>query len=121
MSAGTHALIRDGAVLTCGLPDILDNLGPLPDDVGRVEMRTETDAVEEPAPTAPQSNASAVSVATMTARQRQIVDALGSESTDVESIIGRTDLPAEIVLQELTLLSLRGMVRRLDGQTFKRR
>ncbi len=30
MSAGPHALIRDGAVLVTSLEDIIDNLGPLP-------------------------------------------------------------------------------------------
>src|SRR5205814_4106783 len=30
MSAGPHKLIRDGAVLTTKLEDILENLGPLP-------------------------------------------------------------------------------------------
>ena len=31
LSAGPHKLIRDGAILTAGIDDIIDNLTPLPD------------------------------------------------------------------------------------------
>ena len=37
------------------------------------------------------------------------------------SLIERTALPAQVVLQELTFLSLKGQVRRVDGQTYTRR
>jgi predicted Rossmann fold nucleotide-binding protein DprA/Smf involved in DNA uptake len=39
----------------------------------------------------------------------------------VDTLIERTQLPAHIILQELTMLSLKGVVRRVDGQTYQRK
>jgi DNA processing protein len=118
-SAGPHALIRDGAVLTTNLPDILENLGPLPEDVAQpiVEKSPEDLFVES----APASPSVARPNTTFSDRQRQILEAFGSEASDVDSIIARTGLSPETVLQELTVMSLRGLVRRIDGQTYQRR
>jgi len=119
LSAGPHALIRDGAVLTTGMADILDGLGPLP--VGatlpaaeepEVEGDSESPAESSPPPRAPVE---------LSDRQRRILDGLGSDPTDVDGVMARTDLTAQVVLQELTVLSLRGLVRRVDGQSYVRR
>jgi DNA processing protein len=115
-SAGPHALIRDGAVLTTGLPDILDNLAPLPDSAMAV-----TEEEEELAPAEPSEPEEKLPATDLTDRQRQVLDGLGSDATDVDGVIARTDLAAHVVLQELTVLSLRGLVKRVDGQTYVRR
>jgi DNA processing protein len=114
LSAGPHALIRDGAVLTTGLEDILDNLGPLPANVG--EELPEIELVGKP-PAAPPARLPIQ----MTERQRTLVDAMDSEPVDVDTLISRTELAAEVVLQELTVLSLRGAIERVDGQRYARR
>jgi DNA processing protein len=115
LSAGPHALIRDGAVLTTGLPDILDNLHPLPDGAAPLAAQEPVaQEAEEPAPPPP------AGAAELTDRQRRVLDGLGNEPMDVEGIIAAADLAAEAVLQELTLLSLRGWVKRVDGQTYVR-
>jgi DNA processing protein len=116
LSAGPHALIRDGAVLTSGLPDILENLGPLPEGTMLPEAQEAPAEIEE----AQVKKAPPASVI-LTDRQRQLLDGLGNEEMDVDGIIAHTDLAAEVVLQELTVLSLRGLVRRVDGQTYARR
>ncbi|HTW95246.1 MAG TPA: DNA-processing protein DprA [Tepidisphaeraceae bacterium] len=114
VSAGPHALIRDGAVLTTNLEDILDNLGPLPAIVA--------EALPESLPAEPSSSdAGPRPVVNLTARQQALIDAMDSDPVDVDTLIGRTDLSAAVVLQELTLLSLRGAVERVDGQKFARR
>ena len=59
--------------------------------------------------------------AVLTARQRELIDALGTDSANVDALVERTGLPAQAVLQELTFLSLKGVVRRIDGQTYARR
>jgi DNA processing protein len=107
MSAGPHALIRDGAVLVTSLDDIIDNLGPLPHQT-----------------TLPAADAPVVEVAVaihLDERQQRIVLAIDLEPTSVDTIINRTELPAEIVLQELTMLSLRGVVKRTDNQKYVRK
>ena len=107
MSAGPHALIRDGAVLVTGLEDIIDNLGPLPfQTIVPAELPAVTDA---PTP-----------AITLEARQQQIVGKIDSDPTPLDAIIARTELPAEIVMQELTMLTLRGVVKRVDGQSYIR-
>jgi DNA processing protein len=117
LSSGPHALIRDGAVLTANLEDIIDNLGPLPAVAG--------DPVEQPAtlyesPT-PSPTREKPPAANVTDRQKAILEAMDSQPVGVDGIIARTDLPAEVILQELTLLSLRGAVSRVEGQKFVRR
>jgi DNA processing protein len=106
MSAGPHALIRDGAILTTGLEEIIENLGPLPHQISATA--TETPADSEP-PLLP---------IPLDERQRKIVETIDSEPTALDTIIARTELPAEVVLQSLTMLTLRGVVKRVDGQSY---
>jgi DNA processing protein len=110
MSAGPHALIRDGAVLVTGLEDIIDNLGPLPHQA--------TVATPEVPQTMPEVFAAPI---VLDERQRQILGGIDLDPTQLDAIIARTELPAEIVMQELTMLSLRGLVKRVDGQTYVRK
>jgi DNA processing protein len=111
MSAGPHALIRDGAILAENLQDILDGLGPLPDRASQPDL---FDAAVSPPETAPPTPG-------LSDRQQAIVASLDDEPMDVDGIIARVDLPAEIILQELTTLTLRGAIRRVAGQNFIRR
>ncbi|HEX3357581.1 MAG TPA: DNA-processing protein DprA [Tepidisphaeraceae bacterium] len=119
MSAGPHKLIRDGATLATCLEDILDGLGPLPHDITQPdsliapEAERETDAKTQatPVPVVMDLNDS----------QREILITLANDPLDVDAIIERTTLPAHLVLKELTLLSLKGVVRRIEGQTYAKR
>jgi predicted Rossmann fold nucleotide-binding protein DprA/Smf involved in DNA uptake len=45
---------------------------------------------------------------------------MGSDPSAVDALIERTSLPAHVILQELTFLSLKGQVKRVDGQTYVR-
>jgi DNA processing protein len=122
LSAGPHRLIRDGAVLTTSIDDIVQNLGPLPqvameptsfgaDSVG-------SDAAESATPQA--ATPAAPVMIDLTERQRLIVAHLSVDPVHVDALIERTELSAQDVLQELTLLSLKGVVKRIDGQSFVR-
>jgi DNA processing protein len=116
MSAGPHKLIRDGAALVTCLEDILDALGPFPHGIAQPDLfqpQIETDAKSQAAP-------SAVSV-DLSDHQREILLKIGDETLDVDAIIERTALPAHLVLKELTFLSLKGVVRRIEGQTYAKR
>lgn len=108
MSAGPHALLRDGAVLTAGLEDIVENLGPLPHDISTAA--SEITAEPEPAPTP----------VALDDGQRKIVEEIDLEPIALDTIIARTELPAEFVMQALTMLTLRGLVKRVEGQTYVR-
>jgi DNA processing protein len=121
MSFGPHKLIREGAVLTAGLDDILQNLGPLPQSA--IEPSLFVEAAEFPidpaSPKIPDEPAQPLAIG-LTERQRLILSHLGSDPTNVDGLIERTALAAQDVLQDLTLLSLKGVVRRVDGQSFIR-
>jgi DNA processing protein len=123
MSAGPHKLIRDGATLVTSLEDIVDSLGPLPHEVCETadglfdqENVKPSIPIEAVAPKPTQ-----IETIGLTDQQRDILLKMGTDALDVDAIIERTALPPSKVLQELTFLSLKGMVKRLDGQTYARR
>ncbi len=127
LSAGPHLLIRDGATLVTGVGDVLDALDPLPADAVEPMLFAEP---KVPPPAAAASSAEPVAAAAaappagidgLTERQRLILDRIGTDPADVDALIDRTALPAQVILQELTFLSLKGQVRRVDGQTYARR
>lgn len=118
LSAGPHQLIRDGATLVTSLEDILDALGPVPHQLGEPSLFTEQNLVVDDAK--PQAHLQNATV-DLSDEQRQILLKLGNDALDVESIIDRTALPAQLVLKELTMMTLKGVVRRLEGQTYAKR
>jgi len=109
MSAGPHQLIRDGATLVTKLEDIVSALDPLPDHVHQPGLFG-AESTEEKSP-APQFS-------TLSDRQQLILNHLSSDPAAVDDIIDKTNLPAHSVLQELTFLTLRGLLKRADGQTY---
>lgn len=114
-SAGPHRLIRDGATLVTCLEDILEGLGPLPQEAHEVTLFEPVAAkpqAAEPERTAPDP--------VLTDRQRAVLAQLDGQPVHIDALIERTALPAHEILQELTLLSLKGVVKRVDGQTFVR-
>jgi DNA processing protein len=118
LSAGPHRLIREGAVLTTCIDDILQNLGPLPQAAMEPTLFRDDAAARGVAnPIAP---AAPPVMIDLTERQRLIVSHLSVDPVHVDALIERTELTAQDVLQELTLLSLKGVVKRIDGQSFIR-
>lgn len=117
LSSGPHQLIRDGAVLAARLEDILDGLGPLPQGVAEPTLFEE----KPDEASAPSTQAIAPPHDNVSDRQRSILAHLSADPASVDWLIEQTALPAQVVLQELTFLSLKGHVRRIDGQTFAKR
>jgi DNA processing protein len=120
LSAGPHKLIRDGAVLVETLSDILDNLGPVPEGVRAPTpeptlFSPEVDA--KPRAVAPSSD----NLVGLTDRQSTILTAMGSDVLDVDSISERSSIATQFILQELTMMTLRGAVQRVEGQRYVRR
>jgi DNA processing protein len=120
LSAGPHKLIREGAVLVTGLEDILDNLDPLPHDIVAPDIHLDLESSPPDAPPPQAPAAPAPETIGLTDRQRTILLHLGADPTPIDSLIERTAFAAHEILQDLTFLSLRGLVRRIDGQTYAR-
>jgi DNA processing protein len=126
-SAGPHQLIRDGAVLVTKLDDILEGLSTLSQEINTDLLvapepdgtaATDDESISSPATPAPSS--AAAEPPGLTDRQRRILAELGSDPLQIDTLIERSALEAPVVMQELTFLSLRGAVRRVDGQMYVR-
>lgn len=112
LAQGPHKLIREGAILVSNFNEVLDELGPLPSGV-----------VDEPAAGVSSDEPSMAEAIEpdVSDQQRRVLDALDGDALSVDSIVERTDLAAQVVLQELTFLTLKGLLVRTDGQRFARR
>jgi DNA processing protein len=117
LSQGPHKLIRDGAVLCTKLEDIVDALGPLPDNA-RYESPAVADVEFAPDAVFPTQQQADFNFDGATERQRVILSRLEAQPMGIDALVELTNLPAHILLQELTFLTLQGRVRRGDGQTF---
>jgi DNA processing protein len=119
LSAGPHKLIREGAVLAGSLEHIIEGLGPLPHGIGEPTLFAEASLADNgeeiSAPAAPGAPMG------LTERQRVILSALSAEPANIDALVGRTSLEPGEILQEMTLLTLKGQVARVDGQSYVRR
>lgn len=121
LSNGPHQLIRDGAILVSKLEDIVEGLDPFPDSVREAGLFDDVHAAEQTQPSMPAKDEqkSHLSIA-LSERQRLLLEQLGHEPAGVDQLVERTNLSPAVILQELTFLSLKGVVKRVDGQTFVR-
>jgi DNA processing protein len=124
LSAGPHKLIRDGAILCRNLEDILEGLDPLPQHAVEPGLFAEVEAARDESRGTEADerrvDTGGATSADLTDRQFRILSILSSDPTNIDVICDRTELPAHEVLQEMTLLTLRGRVKRVDGQSFVR-
>jgi DNA processing protein len=129
LSVGPHKLIRDGAVLVTNLQDILDELGPLPAEA--VDGVDAVDAIEPTEPTLFEETPGARRAAApaeslirpalqLTDTQQAIVAQLSDDPISIDQIADATGLDVSQIMSQLTILTLRGVVRRKDGQNYCR-
>jgi DNA processing protein len=105
VSRGCHALIRDGAKLVETVDDILEELGPL---VQEVRTDPAEPPVRHPAELA------------LTDLERSLLGQLDDHPTAVDELIGRTGLTVAQVMATLSVLEMKRLVRRLPGHQFVR-
>jgi len=116
-SAGTNGLIRESAakLVTC-LDDVLDEL----QEVGSI-MRAQTEdtqaAVGGEVTEASTSPATSL-LGNLSTEERAIIDAVKKGSVDADAICEATSLSIARVTSLLTLLQLKGQLRRLPGNEF---
>ncbi len=108
-SAGPHKLIRQGATLVTRVEHIIEAIGALDASIPEMPLFEHRD---EPAP--PKI------VTILSDHQQTIIDSLSIDPQDVDTITERTQLEVSIVLRELTLLTLKGRVKRVNGQRYVR-
>lgn len=103
-SRGCHKLIRDGAHLIQDPEDVLDALGPLVEGITVSPEQTVRHAAE----------------LQLNAQENAVLQAIGVEPTDINSIVVASGLPVPRVLSTLSVLEMRRLVRRVSGQLVQR-
>ncbi|MHC4593121.1 MAG: DNA-processing protein DprA [Planctomycetota bacterium] len=110
-SRGCHALIRDGALLVENARDVVEGLGPL------------SEPIELPASSeeAARGTVEDARVMALNARERSILEMVGSAPRHIDEIVAETQLAPSIVSSTLLTLEIRGLVQQLAGQRYARR
>lgn len=103
-SRGCNQLIRDGATLVQTVDDVLESLGPIRETI------TSDDGYDI------RSGAEL----TLNELERQVLDAIETNSTSIDQVIQRCQLPAQRVLATISVLEMRRLIRRLSGQYVSR-
>jgi DNA processing protein len=105
LARGCHRLIRDGAKLVETVDDVLEELGPL---VGPI---TKADGQEVRNPAELQLNE----------LETAVLAALGDEPTTIDALVTASRLSVPQVLATLSVLEMRRLVRRLEGNRVVRK
>lgn len=100
---GCHALIKNGAKLVEAVGDVLDELPPLAPPARRAGTRGPDCAAAAAAPP-----------------RDPLLDAIGHDPADLDTLAARTGQPAPALLARLFELELGGHIARLPGERYQR-
>lgn len=132
--AGTNALIRDGArLVTCGWDVMSEFAGRFPEKISKPEVQSPPAEVittensekkkSDDKKVIDKQNSRAYidwkeQLATLSEEQLRVVTAIDKGGSHIDDIIENTGLSAPKVLAQLTVLEIRGFVRRAAGKRF---
>jgi DNA processing protein len=105
MSRGSNLLIRDGAILIQDAEDVIEHLGPL---VEKADLGQGT-VVHHP------------SELQLNEIEHAVLQAIESVPTDIDQVIAKSEMPVPRVLSTLSVLEMRGLIKRPSGRTVVRR
>jgi DNA processing protein len=104
MSRGCHRLIRDGAKLIESVDDVLEELGPLTSPA-RI---TADSTIHRPAELM------------LGEQEKLVLNAISISGTCFDSLVASTGLPTSRILSTISILEVRGLIKRLSGTNFVR-
>jgi DNA processing protein len=99
MSRGCHALIKDGAKLIESIDDVLDELGPLADNIEREDGTR----MQHPAELA------------LNDIEQQVLSAIDSSPISIDDVAAACGLAVHRVLSTVSVLEMRRLLRRTSG------
>ena len=105
MSRGCHQLIREGAKLVGSVEDIVEELGPL----ARPVKNEAGETVKHPAELQ------------LNPQERQVLEAVNDEPTELDSVVQSTGLPVHRVLATISVLEMKKLIRRHSQTSVSRR
>lgn len=130
---GTNRLLKEGATpVTCGW-DVMSEFAALyPDKIRRGEESAAPESAAQSAPPRPERSPERVKkeidkpksgayidlreqLGSLNETQLKILSAIDAEPTHIDDIVERTALGAATVLTQLTMMNVRGFVRRVPG------
>jgi DNA processing protein len=97
---GCHTLIRDGAILVESADHILQELGIPAQEQARSQLTLNFENLND--------------------IERKLVELLSLQPKHVDQVIGESGLPAPTVTGTLTMLEMKGVVKRVPGNAYVR-
>lgn len=116
LGKGPNQLIKQGAKLVESVEDVMEALGY----VGE-QLQDHTAQAAGQAATKAEAPLFETARLNLKGHEKQIYDSLDTEPLHTDQVIDRTDLPAGTVNATLMSLRLKGLIRQLPGNLFKRR
>jgi DNA processing protein len=104
VSRGCNRLIRDGAILVQDAQDVIEHLGPLVEAADVADDRV----IHHPAELQ------------LNDQETAVLQAIQSVPTDLDTIVQQSQLPVSRVLSTISVLEIRGMIRRSGGRSVLR-
>lgn len=104
MSNGPHRLIRDGAKLVMTIDDVLEELGPL----AHTAQRADGSTIRVPAEVS------------LNEIEQQVLQAIHPEGSLIDEVTQSSGLPVHRVLSTISVLEVRGLIRRVGGNRVAR-
>lgn len=111
-SHGCHQLIRDGALLVEKPAEVLDDLGPLPEEF-RQHAKNQHEDIDTGGGDSEKSHA-----VSLTDNQEKVLELLGSEPRQIDDIIDETGMSPPVVSSALLTMEIKGLVEKLSGQRY---
>jgi DNA processing protein len=121
LASGPNSLIKTaGAKLVESAHDVLDELGPVADDLVGLKLETALSVASGAGAAAGESGSNVCDMLAsgLNSKERTVFESLGKEPQQVDMLIERSGLPPAEIASILMVLEIRRLAKRLPGQRY---
>lgn len=115
LSKGSHQLLKQGAKLVETIEDVMEALGTIGQD-----LKPHADTAARQAAEKVQTPLFDASRLNLSQNEKLVYDCLATDPAHIEEIIARSNLPAGGINASLISLRLKGLIKQLPGNLFKK-